>query len=49
MSLLLCGFSMWQIQVLLLGTFWHIFVSNNFDLPLVESVDIKPTDMEGQR
>ena len=38
---------MWQIKVLLLGTFWN-FPPINFSLQLVESMDVKPMDTKGQ-
>ena len=38
---------MWQIKVLLLGTFWNFF-PNIFKLQLVESTNVKPMDMKGQ-
>ena len=38
---------LWQIQVLLFGTFWE-FLQNIFDLWLLESADADPMDTEGQ-
>ena len=38
---------MWQIQVLLFGTFWNFFL-NIFDQLLVEVVGKEPVDMEGR-
>ena len=35
-----------QIQVLLFGTFWNLFL-NNFALKLVESLNVKTLDKEG--
>ena len=37
---------MWEIQVLLFGTFWNLFL-NIFDPWLVESTDVEPANMEG--
>lgn len=53
MSFHLCGSSIvlstWQIHVLLLGTFWDfILFFNIFDLPLVESMDAKPVELDGR-
>ena len=42
--------SMWQIQVLLFGTFWNFFFFffNIFDPWLVEFMDVEFVDTEGQ-
>ena len=44
MSIVAC---MWQIQVLLFGTFWHFFL-NLFYLQVIESMDAKFVDLEGR-
>ena len=38
---------MWQVQVMLFGTFWNFFL-NIFHLQLVEFVDTEPMDRESK-
>lgn len=37
-----------KFKFCLLGTFWNFFPPNIFDLQLVESTDVEPTDTKSQ-
>ena len=39
---------MWQIQVLLFGTFWNFWLENICDPQLIETAHAESVDTEGQ-